>query len=72
MRRLIWIPIAAIGALLMLNVAYCWNGSLEDFPTEEQQDKIRTVTLVNGVVLTVVEIGLIALARWLRRWPRSR
>ena len=59
MRSVLWIACAIVAALLVVNVAYCWRGSLEMFPTEEQQDKIRTATMVFGVVLAAIEAGLL-------------
>jgi hypothetical protein len=70
-RLLVWVAAAVIAALLVLNAAYCWQGSLEEFPTDEQQDKVRVVTLALGFLLLMIEAGLIALAVWLRRQARA-
>ena len=67
MRLLVSTAIVVIAALLLLNAAYCWNGSLEEFPTDEQHEKIRVGTLAVGCVLAVVELALVYLARQLRR-----
>ena len=56
-----------VAGLLVLDVAYFVNGSLEMFPTEEQQSKIRGVTTCLGVVLILLEAGLFVLFVWLRR-----
>ena len=66
-RLLVWTAAAAIAALLVLNVAYCWHGSLEVLPTQEQQEKIFLFTLVLGGFLFILEAALIALAVSLRR-----
>ena len=50
-------------ALLFLDILYFARGSLEQFPTEEQDDKIRVVTAVIAVALIVVELGLWHLLR---------
>jgi hypothetical protein len=61
---------AAVATVLMLDVAYFLRGSLETFPTAEQQQKVQLVTGVIAVVLAAVEFGLWRLARWMLR-PRS-
>lgn len=43
------------GILLVGFIVYFYQGSLEMFPTEEQQDKVRTVTGVAIVILTLAE-----------------
>jgi hypothetical protein len=58
-----------VGLLLLLDVVYFVRGSLEEFPTAEQQEKIRTVTGVIGASLLVVEIALWRLLRYLRPVP---
>ena len=57
----------AVGLLLALAVAYLVRGSLEEFPTAEQQDKVRTVARAFVLVLAAVEI---VLWRVVRRWAR--
>jgi hypothetical protein len=47
-----------VGLLLCLDVAYFFHGSLEEFPTEEQMDKIRRVTAVLAGVLIAAELAL--------------
>jgi len=56
-----------VAGLLVLDAAYFVNGSLEMFPTEEQQSKVRVVTAWLGAVLILLEAGLIVLFLWLRR-----
>jgi hypothetical protein len=55
-----------LGALLALDVAYGWRGSLEWFPTAGQQDKVRVVTRVIGGGLGVLEFATL-FALW-RQW----
>ena len=52
-----------IGFPLALAVAYLAHGSLEMFPTAEQQDKVHTVAGVIAGGLSAVEIAL----WWLQR-----
>jgi hypothetical protein len=60
-----------VGLFLFLAIAYFLRGSLEEFPTEEQEAKIRTVTGVIAAVLILIEIGLWSLLRGLRPAPRT-
>jgi len=57
----------AVGVLLAIDVLYLVNGSLEMFPTAEQQEKIRTLTGAIAVLLLSVEAALWALLRRTRR-----
>lgn len=59
----------AVGLLLCLDVAYFLRGSLEEFPTDEQQDKVRRVTAAIAAVLVLAEVALWSLLRHLR--PRG-
>lgn len=58
-----------VGLLLLLAVAYFARGSLEEFATAEQQDKIRTVMGVAALLLAALEVALWRLLRHLRRAP---
>ena len=72
---LVGLAMVVVGLLLLLDVAYFVRGSLEWFPTDEQQDKIRRVTGAIAALLAGIEIGLWWLLRYLRRGghpPRSR
>jgi hypothetical protein len=60
-----------VGMLFLLAIAYFVRGSLEEFPTDEQIDKVRSVTAVSAALLLVVEVGLLSLLRRLPRTPRS-
>jgi hypothetical protein len=55
----------AVGLLLCLDVAYFVHGSLEEFPTEEQEDKVRRVSAVIAAILVVAEVGLWSVLRHL-------
>jgi hypothetical protein len=60
-----------VGAILLgLDLMYLVRGSLEQFPTEEQEDKVRIVTVVLGVLLLVVEVGLWMVFRYVSRDDR--
>ena len=63
MRLAIRLTMVAVGVLLVLDLLYFVNGSLEMFPTDEQQDKIRTLTGVVAVLLLAAEAALWALLR---------
>jgi uncharacterized membrane protein len=68
-RPAIWSIMVVAGLLLAIDVFYLVNGSLEMFPTAEQQEKIRTVTGAIAVLLLMVEAALWALLRGTR--PRA-
>ena len=54
---------AVIGVALGLAIAYRLHGSLEQFPTAEQEAKIRVVTTVLAAGLAIAEVGLWQLLR---------
>ena len=56
-----------VGLVLCLDVMYFARGSLEDFPTEEQEDKIRRVSAVGAALLLVVEVILWSFLRRVQR-----
>jgi nitrate reductase gamma subunit len=68
-RTAAWLVMAALGLILALDVAYLVRGSLEEFPTTEQQSKVRVVTGVIAVLLTAAEVGVWLFLRRLRRRP---
>ena len=72
LRYTIWILMAAVGVLLALAVAYFFRGSLEAFPTAEQEDKVRTVAGFLAAMLALAELGLWWLLRRLDRANSSR
>jgi len=57
-----------LGLLLIVFIAYAINGSLEEFPTEEDHAKVRTVA---GVLATTIILAEVALWLVLRRLDRS-
>ena len=63
------VAMVAVGLLLFLDLLYMVRGSLEEFPTEDDRYKVRTVTAVIAAALFVTEIGL-----WfiLRRFSPTR
>lgn len=57
----------AVGIVLVLDLMWFFQGSLEGFPTGEQEDKVRAVAGGLAVVLVCVEVMLGALL-----WRLSR
>ena len=70
-RHALVLAMILIGLVLCLDIAYLFNGSLEEFPTPEQQDKVRRVTAMIAVLLGLMEAGLWALLRQLQRSTRG-
>ncbi|HYJ80296.1 MAG TPA: hypothetical protein VEW03_11865 [Longimicrobiaceae bacterium] len=70
MRVITILAMVAVGVVLALDLAYLARGSLELYPTEEDQEKVRLVTGVLAVLLIGVEVALVALYRRLRRATR--
>ena len=66
-RYVLWLVMAVVGVALIVDILYLLNGSLEQFPTEEQEDKVRTVTSAIAVLLSATELGLWWLLRQLER-----
>ena len=62
-RSAIWMAMTIVGLLLAFAIAYFLRGSLEEFPTAEDEAKVRTVTGVLAAILAIVEIGLWSLLR---------
>lgn len=60
-----------VAILLGLNLLYLVRGSLEQFPTDEQESKVRVVTAVLGVLLFAAEVGLWAMLRYVSRVDRG-
>ena len=58
---------AFVALLLLLALAYAAHGSLEEFPTVEQMDKVRTVAGLAAAVLIALEAGLWCLLRRVAR-----
>jgi hypothetical protein len=61
-----------VGLLLCLDVAYFARGSLEAFPTDEQEDKVRRVTAALAALLLAAELGLWFVRRHLKRGAIAR
>jgi hypothetical protein len=62
-RFLVWLALVAVGLVLVLDVLYFVRGSLDMFPTAEQQNEVRVVTGVLGTLLALVALGLGLLLR---------
>ncbi|HYW10067.1 MAG TPA: hypothetical protein VE913_24080 [Longimicrobium sp.] len=63
LRPTLWLALLAVGLALAADLAYFAHGSLDLFPTDEQQDTVRQVTGAIGVLLAAVEFGLWSLLR---------
>jgi hypothetical protein len=74
MRRLVryglMLAMLVVAILLGLDLLYLVRGSLEQFPTEEQEYKVRVVTAVLGVLLLLAEVILWAVLRYVTRDDR--
>ena len=62
-RFALWIALTIVGSTLLVVLAYFVTGSLEQFPTDEQQNNVRVVTGVLATILVAIEIGLWTLLR---------
>ena len=65
-RFALWIALTVVGSTLLVVLAYFVNGSLEQFPTDEQQNKVRVVTGLLATILLAIEIGLWSLLRHMK------
>ena len=72
LRAVVLVAMVVAGLLLCLDVAYFLRGSLETFPMDEQEEKIRVVTAALGAVLLASELGLWFVLRYLQRSANSR
>ena len=72
LRSVVLLAMVVVGLLLCLDVAYFAHGSLEWFPTDEQEDKVRRVTAALGAVLLASELVLWSILRHLRRGATPR
>ena len=68
-RLALWMALTVVGSSLLVMLAYFVTGSLEQFPTDEQQNKVRVVTGVLATILLAIEIGLWSLLRYTK--PRA-
>ena len=62
-RFVLWIALTVVGCTLLVVLAYFATGSLEQFPTDEQQNNVRVVTGVLAIILVGIGVGLWALLR---------
>ena len=62
-RFALWIALTVVGSTLLVVLAYFVTGSLEQFPTEEQQNTVRVVTGVLATILVAFAIALWTLLR---------
>ena len=59
--------ITIVAVLLLFNLVYFFQGSMEMFPSEERQSGIREVTGLAALMLCLVEAGLCLILRRVRR-----
>jgi hypothetical protein len=71
-RKLVWLAMVVVGLALVLDVWYFIGGSMELYPTEEQQDKVRLATGVIAIFLLSLKAGLWLLLRRTGSKPASR
>src|SRR5688500_15054771 len=71
LRITILLSMVVVGILLCLDLAYLMRGSLEQFPTAEQEDKVRWVTAAIAMLLLAVEVVLWLAYRRLTRHEKS-
>ena len=55
------ILIAFISLILLISIVSYFNGSLEMYPTDEQLEKVRIVSVVIGIISLISDIFLIKL-----------
>ena len=66
MKYLKWavlVGIIMVSALIILNISYFLNGSLELYPAEEQERKVKLVTGIILFALFIIEAILVILYR---------
>lgn len=68
-RLLVWLAMIVVGLALVLDVWYFIGGSMEMYPTEEQQDTVRLATGVIAIFLASLEAGLWLLLRRMGSTP---
>ncbi len=56
----------AVGIAFLLATLYAVNGSLEPYPTGEQEDKVRLVAAIAAVLLAFAELLLCLFYRHLK------
>ena len=74
-KAIIWIINIAMFIVLFfisLTILYYFNGSLEMFPTEEQQGKIRDVVRLITIILIILELLLFFIRRWIIKEPDQK
>jgi hypothetical protein len=62
-RAILWLLALSLGLLSLLSGIALWQGSLELFPTQEQEDKIRIVYGTTFILFVLLELGVIAVLR---------
>lgn len=67
MKRVLWLVAVLLFVLMLLSGVAFLHGSLEPFPTEEQESELRLVYGAAFVVLFMLELSVVA---WLRTGRR--
>lgn len=62
----LWLLLVALAVPMILFAAYFVHGSLEEFPTDEQQDKVRVVSGIGFLVFASLETVVIVALRRMR------
>jgi hypothetical protein len=62
-RLILWLLLVALAVPALLLSAYFVHGSLEEFPTDEQQEKVRLVSGVGFLIFAGLEALVIAALR---------
>jgi len=58
-KRAILVAIIIVAAFMILDITYYFNGSVELYPTEEQEEKVRLVAELMFFVLFIIEAILV-------------
>ena len=68
-KAILWLLAVALAVLALLFGAYFVHGSLEQFPTDEQQGKARIVAGLGFILFALLATAVVAVLRWKRRTP---
>ena len=66
-RVIINILMIVVFICLFFSVCYLITGSLETFPTDEQQDKVKTVALFLVIIFTSIEVLLVIIRKKIKK-----
>ena len=63
LKRAMLVAIIIVAALMIVNILYFFSGSVEFYPTEKQEEKVKLVTGLIFFVLFIVEAILVVFYR---------